>query len=66
MEKIINETPRKLPNKINYNSPKTSSPILISRNSDSDLTREQFDPSSFSSSPPNEFVKFLKQRIEKY
>lgn len=66
MEKIINETPRKLPNKINYKSPKTSGPILISRNSDSDLTREQFDPSSFSSSPPNEFVKFLKQRIEKY
>ena len=66
MEKIIIETPRKLPNKINYKNPKTSGPILISRNSDSDLTREQFDPSSFSTSPPNEFVKFLKQRIEKY
>lgn len=67
MEKIDNETPRELPNRKYYNNPiKSKSIPIIQKSNDDNVSREQFDPSSFSSSPPDEFIKFLKQRISKY
>jgi hypothetical protein len=68
MEKIY-EIPKHLPNnnnniRNNTEKIKTSS-IPIIRNSD-DVTHEQFDPSSFSSSPPNSFLMCLKNRIKTY
>jgi len=67
MEKIDNETPRELPNRKYYNNPiKSKSIPIIQKSNDDNVSREQFDPSSFSSSPPDEFIKFLKQRIAKY
>ena len=68
MENIYN-IPKNMPNKHNNNNnnnnrTKTSS-IPIMRKS-YDVTREQFDPSSFSSSPPNSFLMCLKNRIITY
>jgi hypothetical protein len=67
MENRIREMPRELPNRKYYNKPtQTKSISIIQKSNDDNVSREQFDPSSFSSSPPNEFLKFLKQRIERY
>lgn len=74
MENIY-DIPKHMPNKHNNNNKnknnnnnnnttKTTS-IPIMRNSD-DVTHEQFDPSSFSSSPPNSFLMCLRNRINTY
>lgn len=68
MENIY-EIPKYMPNKhdkhiSNINKTKTTY-IPIIRNSN-DVTHEQFDPSSFSSSPPNSFLMCLKNRIRTY
>jgi hypothetical protein len=64
MEKANNEMPLELPSRKYKNIPiKTKSlPIIQKYN----VSKELFDPSSFANSPPNEFLKFLKQRIEHY
>jgi hypothetical protein len=67
MEKVNNEMPIELPNRKYYNIPiKTKSIPIIQKYNEDGVSREQFDPSSFPSSPHNEFLKFLKQRIEQY
>ena len=69
MEKNIVELPRRMPiNDIIISRNKSSPmaiPIVKSTSSD-DVTQEQFDPSSFSGSPPNEFLMCLKDRIKNY
>lgn len=71
MEKIY-EIPKNMPNNNNNNNENIKNnkksdciPIIRMRNSD-DVTHEQFDPSSFSSSPPNCFLMSLKNRINTY
>ena len=67
MENIY-EISKNLPDKNkrkNRQSNKKSHSIPIIRNND-DVTHEQFDPSSFSSSPPNAFLLCLKYRINTY
>jgi hypothetical protein len=67
MENINNEMPRELPNRKHYIIPiKSNSIPIIQKYNDDSTTRDQFDPSSFPSSPSNEFLKFLKQRIKQY
>jgi len=69
MEKHIVELPRRMPIKDNLNiqNNKSSTAIAIPKSkSCDDVTHEQFDPSSFSSSPPNEFMMCLKNRIKTY
>jgi len=69
MEKINTEMQKELPSRKHYNMPMKSKsiPIIQKYNNDNDsVIREHFDPSSFSSSPPNEFLKFLKHRINQY
>jgi hypothetical protein len=67
MENITNQMPIELPNRKYYNIPiKTKSIPIMQKCNDDSVSREQFDPSSFSTSPPNEFLKFLKHRIEQY
>jgi len=66
MEKIHKEMPLELPNRKYYIKPVSKSIPIIQKSNDENVSREQFDPSSFSNSPPNEFLKFLKQRIEQY
>ena len=58
--------PLELPNRKYYIKPVSKSIPIIQKSNDDNVSREQFDPSSFSNSPPSEFLKFLKQRIEKY
>jgi hypothetical protein len=68
MEKIY-KLPKHMPNKndkIKYDINKTKSEsIPIIRKTD-DVIHEQFDPSSFSSSPPNSFLMCLRNRINTY
>lgn len=66
MEYITNEAPRELPSRKYNNKPIKTESIPIQKITSDDVSREQFDPSSFSSSPPNEFLKFLKHRIARY
>jgi|AntAceMinimDraft_11_1070367.scaffolds.fasta_scaffold433369_1 hypothetical protein len=67
MEQIENDMPRELPQRKYHNKLEKTMNIPITKKSKYDnVSREQFDFSSFSNSPPNEFIKFLKQRIEKY
>jgi len=67
MENISNETPRQLPSRKNYNKLTQTKSIPILQNITRDnVSREKFDPSSSSSSPPNEFLKSLKHRMERY
>jgi len=66
MEKINKEMPLELPNRKYYIKRMSKSIPIIQKSNDDNVSREQFDPSSFSNSPPSEFLKFLKQRIEKY
>jgi len=69
MEKMNIEMPRELPSRKYYNIPIKTKNIPITQrynNNNDSISKEQFDPSSFPSSPPNEFLKFLKQRIEQY
>lgn len=67
MENRIHEIPRELPNrKYRDKRTQTKSIPIIKKSNDDNVSRDQFDPSSFSSSPPNEFLKFLKQRIGRY
>lgn len=67
MEKSIIYVPLELPNIKSYKIPtKTKNINITQMSNDTNISRETSDPASFSSSPPSDFVKFLKQRIAQY
>jgi hypothetical protein len=67
MEKVNAVMPLELPSRKYYNIPiKTKNIPIIQKPKDDSALKEQFDSSSSPNSPPNDFLKFLKQRIEQY
>jgi hypothetical protein len=67
MEIVTNEVPLELPSiKYTIIPIKTNKVPIIQKYNASNVSNEIFDPSAFANTPPNDFFKFLKHRIEHY
>lgn len=57
---------KRLPGKKEKTTPVAIKNNTTTNDNKNDLFYGQFDPAPFSSTPPNDFIKFLKLRIKNY